>query len=55
MGINFQPKEVPDSSMKGIITEGGVVLGFIRESEEYAGLYNIYCDFREEMEINISE
>jgi hypothetical protein len=51
-GILFEPTQVPDPTMNGIVTEGGVVLGFIRETEEYsppAGLYNISRELRAEM------
>ncbi|HEY0657882.1 MAG TPA: hypothetical protein VGD05_05385 [Pyrinomonadaceae bacterium] len=57
-GISFQPKEMSDSSMDGIITEGGVVLGFIRESEEYSppsGLYNISLSVQENTETDANE
>lgn len=57
-GISFQPIDLPDSSMNGVVTLGGVVLGFIRESEEYsppAGLYNISLSLYENMVTDASE
>ena len=56
--ISFQPTEMPDPSMDGVVTAAGVSLGFIREDEEFsppAGLYNIYRDVRAQMEVESSE
>ncbi len=53
-GIKFQYTEMPDSTMNGIITEGGITLGFIIEVNEFSpplGLYNIYREVREEIEV----
>jgi hypothetical protein len=53
--IKFQPTEMPDSTMNGIITEGGVELGFIFYADEFSapeGLYNISRSLRHEMDVN---
>jgi hypothetical protein len=53
-GIKFQPTKMPDPTMNGIVTEGGVQLGFIFEADEFSapkGLYNISRELRAEMEI----
>ena len=45
---------MPDPTMNGIVTEGGVMLGFIFEADEFSppvGLYNISREVREEMEV----
>ena len=42
-------------TMNGIITEGGVELGFIFEADEFSapvGLYNISCCLRDEMSLS---
>ena len=52
-GITFQPTQMADPTMDGIVTAAGVELGFIREDEEFsppAGLYSICRDMRVQME-----
>ena len=53
-GIKFQLTEIPDPTMNGIVTEGGVKLGFIFEADEFSapkGLYNISRELRAEIEV----
>lgn len=53
--IAFHPTNMPDSTMNGIITEGGVELGFIFEADEFSapeGLYNISRCLRDEMSLS---
>lgn len=53
-GIKFQSTRMPDPTMSGILTEGGVTLGFIFEADEHTaptGLYNISCELRDKMRV----